>query len=174
MSFARARALVIVGVFFVTAIVLVGVALVRDTQSSLTKAKGCPDGYVLANIRLPEPKEVKISVFNATNEPGLARGVADDFANRKFVVVKAGNSPKAVKGVAVLRYGPKAVGAAHLLRAYFLDQAATEFDRNRQDDVVDVVIGPEFQQIGTTTEVNQSLAALGNPALPDGTCAADS
>jgi hypothetical protein len=174
MSFARARALVVVGVFFVAAIVLVGVALIRDTQSTTAVAAGCPDGWPTANIRLPEPKEVKLAVYNATNEPGLAGGVAADFANRKFNVVKSGNSPKPVKGVAVLRYGPKAVGAAHLLRAYFLDEAATEFDRGRKDDVVDVVIGPEFQQIGTTTEVNQSLAALGNPTLPDGTCAAKS
>ena len=35
------------------------------------------------------------------------------------------------------------------------------------------MIGTDFQQLGTTTEVNQSLAALGNPVLPAGACAAD-
>ena len=31
--------------------------------------------------------------------------------------------------MAVLRFGPKAVGAAHLLRAYFLDEADTQYDK---------------------------------------------
>ena len=70
----------------------------------------------------------------------------------------------------MLRYGPRAVGGAHLLRAYFLDDAATEFDPKRTDDVVDVVLGNGFQQLATTTEVNQSLADLGSAQLPPNTC----
>lgn len=175
MSFARVRALVVIAALTVAAIIFVITAVVRDSQSGGPKVGGCPDGYVLANIKLPEPKDVKIKVYNGSGTPGQGEQVAGDFRNRKFQVdKKVGNAPKAVEGVAVLRYGPEAVGAAHLLRAYFLDEAETQYDRKRKGDVVDVIIGTEFQQLGTTTEVNQSIGALGNPPLPEGACAADS
>jgi LytR cell envelope-related transcriptional attenuator len=175
MSFARVRALVVVAALTVAAIIFVVVALVRDSQTGDTPVAGCPEGFVMANIRLPEPKDVKIKVFNGSGIPGQGEQVADDFRNRKFQVdKKASNSTKAVDGIAVLRYGPEAVGAAHLLRAYFLDEATTQYDRKRKGDVVDVIIGTDFQQLGTTTEVNQSIGALGNPPLPAGACAADS
>jgi len=174
MSFARVRALFIIGMLGVLALVFIGVAVARDTQSG-TRADGeCKEGYQLANIALREPKDVKINVFNATNRPGLATTIANDFQNRKFQVQKTGNAKKGLDEVAVLRYGPKAVGSMHLLRAYFLDQATPEYDAKRQDDVVDIVIGNDFKQLATTTEVNQSLVELGGrPELPPGTCAAD-
>jgi LytR cell envelope-related transcriptional attenuator len=172
MSFARVRALVVVGVLVLAAMVLVVVAFAKDTQTRQPVAEGCPDGWPIADVRLPEPKEVKINVYNATNSPGLASDVANDFENQMFVVGKTGTEKKALAGVAVLRYGPKAVGAAHLLRAYFLDEAKTEFNLKRKDNVVDVVIGTSYKQLATPTEKNQSLAALGHPTLPEGTCAA--
>jgi len=173
MSFARVRALVVVGVLTMVALVFIVIALVRDTQSGADTAAGCPDGYKLADVRLREPKDVKINIYNATNSPGLASNVASDFRNRKFQVLKADNDPqkKGVDSVAVLRYGPKAVGSWHLLRAYFLNEAEPEYDPNRDTDVVDVVIGSGFKQLATITEVNQALAALGQPELPDETCA---
>jgi hypothetical protein len=36
-----------------------------------------------------------------------------------------------------------------------------------------VILGTEFQQLATVTEVNQSIAAIGTPDLPEGTCEAD-
>jgi hypothetical protein len=173
MSFARVRALVILGALVLLALVFIVIALVKDSQTGATVAGGCRDGEVPADITLREPKDVKINVLNATQTPGLADAVATTFTNRKFKVVKKGND-KRVDAVAVLRYGPKGVGSAHLLRAYFLDNAKTEYNPARKDDVVDVVIGPRFTQLATTTEVNQSLAGLGQPQLPAGTCVDDS
>jgi len=177
MSFARVRALVVISALTIAAIIFVVFAMVRDSQSGPATAAGCPDGFVLANIALPESKDVKIKVFNGSGIFGQADRVADDFRNRRFQVApvnkKTDNATKAVNGVAVLRYGPEAVGASHLLRAYFLDEATTEYQRQRKGAVVDVIIGTEFQQLGTTTEVNQSIGALGNPPLPPGACAAE-
>jgi hypothetical protein len=174
MSFARVRALVVVGVLVVAATVLVVMAFAKDTQTGGPVAEGCPEGWPVADIRLPEPKEVKINVYNATDSPGLAGGVASDFKNQAFVIGKTGNDPKkrAVSAVAELRYGPKAVGSAHLLRAFFLDEAQTQFDIRRTDEIVDVVVGINYKQLATPTEMRQSLAALGKPTLPEGTCAA--
>jgi hypothetical protein len=175
MSFARVRALVVVGVLFLAAAILAVMALVRDSQSDPKAAAGCPKNAVLVNTRLPnENKDVKIKVFNGTDQPGLAEGVGEDFAHRGFTVdKKKENSPKAIDQIAVLRYGPKAVGSAWLLRAYFLQEADTQFDARRQNDVVDVIVGKKFQQLATETEVKQSLTQLGNPSPPAGTCPAD-
>ncbi|HZN18013.1 MAG TPA: LytR C-terminal domain-containing protein [Micromonosporaceae bacterium] len=172
MSIARVRALVVVGALFVSAVVLVTMAVLRDTQTvAQARATGCPPGQVPADLRLPEEKNIKINVLNGTRQAGLAEQVAEDFQNREFVVVKPPSTDrKGVNGVAVLRYGPKAVGAAHVLRAYFLNQAEPQFDIKRTSDVVDVVVGNRYRQLGTITEVNQSIGALGKPQLPKGTC----
>jgi hypothetical protein len=171
MSFARVRALVVIGVLSVFALIFIGVALIRDTQSGGETVVGCPEGWKRADLTLRESKDVKIRVFNGTETQGLAATVAQDFENRKFQVIEKGNEKKAVEGVAVLRYGPKSVGSWHLLRAYFLDQADPEYDPNREDDVVDVVVGAGFRQLATTTEVNQALVELGGrPELPPETC----
>jgi len=170
MSFARVRALVVVGLLAVLALVFVVVALVRDTQSSAGLAGSCPEGWPLADVTLREPKDVKINVLNGTDRIGLATSIADDFRNRKFQVKKAGDEKKQIDDIALLRYGPKGVGSAHLLRAYFLDNAEYEYDAKRTDDVVDVVLGSGFQQLATTTEVNQSLGDLGAPVAPAGSC----
>jgi hypothetical protein len=175
MSFARVRALVVVGALFTAAAVFVVLALVRDSQSDPKAAAGCPKDAVLVKTRLPdENKDVKIKVFNGTNQPGLAEKVGEDFSHRGFTVdKKKANNPKAVDAVAVLRYGPNAVGNAWLLRAYFLQEAQTQYDPKRQNDVVDVVVGKRFQQLATETEVKQSLTQLGNPVAPPGACPAD-
>jgi hypothetical protein len=170
MSFARVRALVVVGLLGVLALAFVVTAIIRDTQGKAGTAEGCPEGWPLADVTLHEPKDVKINVFNATDEPGRAGSVADDFRNRKFQVKKVGNERKGIDDVAVLRYGPKGVGSAHLLQAYFLNNAEPGYDPKRTDDTVDVVLGSGFQQLATTTEVNQSLGDIGAPQAPKGSC----
>ncbi|MCF0095678.1 hypothetical protein B0E54_04540 [Micromonospora sp. MH99] len=170
MSFARVRALVVVGLLGVLALAFVITAIVRDSQGEAGAAGGCPDGWPLADVTLHEPKDVKINVLNATIEPGRAGAVADDFRNRKFQVKKVGNAPKGIDDVAVLKFGPKGVSSAHLLKAYFLNNAEPVYDEKRTDDVVDVVLGNGFQQLATTTEVNQSLGDLGPPVAPAGSC----
>jgi hypothetical protein len=171
MSFARVRALVVIGVLSVAAVVFVIVALVRDSQGDTIVGDGCPDGFVRANVTLQEPKEVKIKVYNGTENAGWAADVTANFKNRGFQVVKP-DEGKSVNEIAILRYGPKTVSGAHLLRAYFLDEARLRYDAKRTDDVVDVIVGTRFQQLATTTEVNQSLAAIGEPVLPPGACPA--
>jgi len=174
MSFARVRALVVIGGLVVFALVFVIVAMIRDSQGGEATATTCPDGWALADVQLREAKDVRLNVYNATDTSGLATNIADDLSNRNFQIEEAANDPEGrrIDDVAVLRYGPEAVGSAHLMRAYFLDQARTEYDPAREDDIVDVVIGNAFRQLATTTEVNQSLAALGKPVLPPQTCAA--
>jgi hypothetical protein len=147
-------------------------AMSRDTTGAgSSDGVGCSEGSVVANLALPEVRDVKINVYNGTDQAGLASQVAENFANRDFQVLDSADSETAVEEeVAVLRFGPQAVGAAHVLQAYFLNDVRKEFDIEREDDVVDVVIGSRFQQLATETEVRQSIAALGNPVAPPNTC----
>jgi hypothetical protein len=171
MSFARVRALVVVGVLAVAAVVFVVVTLVRDTQGGNTNGSDCPAGAPLADIRLPnDPAQVKIKVFNGTNRADVEIQVSTEFENRRFVVEKPGKSKTKVAGVAEIRYGPDTVGKAQLLRAYFLARSTMVYNAKRKGDVVDIIIGNQFQQLATTTEVNQSLGAEGEPTLPPGAC----
>jgi LytR cell envelope-related transcriptional attenuator len=173
MSLARLRALIIVGVLVVVAGTLVTIAIVKDRQANADSARSCGAGDVPANLRLPDQaKDIKINVLNATDSPGLARQVGDDFRGRKITVLQEGNDPvaKRVDQVAVLRYGPKSVGMAWLLQTYFLNKAKAEFDIARDNDVVDVVLGQQFKQLASTTEANQALTQMGAPRLPPGTC----
>jgi hypothetical protein len=173
MSFARVRALVVIGVLAVAAVVFVIVALVRDSQQDAVAGGGCPAGSVMADVSLPDtPGEVTVKIYNGTSQAGLAESVTNDFSNRGFKTQKPAENKKKFKGVAQLRYGPAAVGKAHLLKAYFLAQAEPQYNPKRKGDVVDVVIGNEYQQLATTTEVNQSLVELGEPDVPPGACAA--
>lgn len=173
MSFARVRALVVIGVLAVAAVVFVVVALVRDTQSDAVAGDGCPDGAPRANVTLPDdPDEVKVRVLNGTKEAGKADKVTNDFKNRGFVMQKPGESKSKFERIAIIRYGPKAVGDAQLLKAYFLGKALPQYNAKRTDDIVEIVVGAGFQQLATSTEVNQSLVELGEPEVPPGACAA--
>lgn len=170
MTFARVRALVVVGALAVAAVVFVVVALVRDTQNGAAASDPCPDGAPRANLTLPEPKEVKIKVFNATDNDGWGGQISEDFKNRGFLTQKPQDNRTQVDEIAVLRFGPKAVGAAHLLDAYFLNEAEAQYNPKRDNDQVDVVIGTQFRQLATSTEVNQALVESGQPKAPPGSC----
>ncbi|WP_030434032.1 LytR C-terminal domain-containing protein [Actinoplanes subtropicus] len=172
MSFARVRALIVVGVLAVAAIVFVITALVRDSQGKEISGTNCPAGAPLADVTLPDdPAEVTIKVYNGTSTSGLADSVSNEFKNRRFTVQKPSESKTRYKGVAEIRYGPDAVGRAQLLRAYFLDQSKLEYNPKRKGILIDIVIGSGFRQLATTTEVNQSLVEVGEPTLPPGACA---
>jgi LytR cell envelope-related transcriptional attenuator len=171
MSFARVRALVVVGVLAVAAIVFVIVALVRDTQGGAVADGGCPAGAPLADVTLPDdPAEVVVKVYNGTNNAGLANAVTTEFKNRRFTTQKPAENKTKFKGVAIIRFGPDTVGKAQLLRAYFLAQSKMEYSAKRKGQLIDIVVGDQYRQLATTTEVNQSLVEVGEPTVPPGAC----
>jgi hypothetical protein len=128
---------------------------------------------VPVSTTLKQRFEVRLSVFNASGVPGVGQQVFDEFRSREFQMVTLTDPyPGEYMEVAVIRYGPRAVGAAWLVAAYFREPAK-DFDIHRADDTVDVILGKAFQQLNTTTEVNQAIAAAGRPTAPPGTCAVD-
>ncbi|GII20501.1 LytR C-terminal domain-containing protein [Planosporangium mesophilum] len=173
MTIARIRALAVVGALFLAALVLVTVSIVKDKQTQ-TPGSTCAKGSVRVDSHLADAETIQLNVYNATDEVGLAKKVALELKQRKFKVdpEKASNDPlgKPVEGVAVLRYGPKMVGAAWVVRSYFLNEAVGEFDPNRQEETIDVVLGPSFKKLATETEQRLSLASAGRAVPPKGTC----
>ena len=95
-----------------------------------------------AKIKIPERYEVTINVINGTKIVGLAQRVGEDLKNRGFVLkgtaTAAGNKVYP-DDVAIIVYGPAAVGAAQLVRANFLldEEESMQFDLNREGAEVD-------------------------------------
>jgi LytR cell envelope-related transcriptional attenuator len=174
MTFARVRALVLVGFLVVAAAVVAAVVIGQDSQRGAASA-GCPADWPRADMTLHGTRDIVVAVFNGGSRSGTAAAVAGDFRNRDFHVrpLREPAKQERVKGVAVLRYGPEAVGAAHVVRAYFLGKATLDYDAARRGAQVDVVVGEKFQSLAQPTDVNIALADMGHPKVPPGTCVRD-
>lgn len=175
MTFPRVRALIFVAVLFVTAGVVVLTAVNRDTQTQ-PRQDPCLPGQIRVNVAVPRQSDVTLNVYNATDRAGLAEQIAAEFRNRGFT---ANTMPDPPEGgpydlAGYLVFGPEAVGAAWLVSAYFLPrQYEPLFQADREGPEVDVILGNGFQQLSTSTEVNQRIADLGPPEPPNSdTCAA--
>lgn len=154
---------------------LAGMGLLRSAaDSSLPPAAPQPtassDRCAQADVRLPvrlDQVEVRVIDVDADRD----EAVATDLRNRGFTTTAGGSEPAGTtraEAVATLRYGPRAVGKAAVLQAMLLNKADTQFDPARADVVVDLVVGRDFRQLATPTEVNQALAEAGEPTLPPG------
>jgi hypothetical protein len=102
---------------------------------------------------------VTLRVFNATSTAGLATTVAASLQGRGFVVSEIGNDPNPdleVTGVGELRYGRRGAENAEFVRVFM--PAIGDRPDTRADAIVDVVLGPEFQQLATPEEVSAALA----------------
>src|SRR4051794_239466 len=66
MTFSRVRALIFVAVLFVTATIVVVMAIGRDTQTKITHRESCAAGEVPAKNDMPERNQVTVNVYNGT------------------------------------------------------------------------------------------------------------
>lgn len=139
-------------------------------SSPSSTASTCPGGLVPARLALPDFGEIKVNLYNGTTREALAGQIGAQLRLREVNVLLTANAKEPYGGVALIRYGPDAVGAAWVMRSLFADDAQTTFDINRPTDTVDVVLGETFQNLATPTEVNRSIALLGRAVAPPGTC----
>ena len=105
-----------------------------------------------------DPTTVTVRVFNATDEGGLAKAVADDLMSRGFNVPEYANDPsdREVTGTGEVRFGARGKDAAAFLGVFLPD--AGEYPDTRATTQVDLVIGPEFTGLATPEEVAAALA----------------
>ena len=135
----------------------------------------CPAGAVPAQAKMPERSQVKMRVYNGTKRPGLANTVGAEFKQRGFVVTKMQNAPgnRTYPNIAIIKYGPRALGSAQLVDANFLGEATRQFDIKRKDDTRRRrAWATASSSWPPASRCNQSIAALQEPDLPPGTCAA--
>jgi hypothetical protein len=178
MNVARVRALALMSLLLIAALVLVFVTLHKDKQSTADYATGCPAGQVAVVIKpLPDVGQIDLKIFNGTKTPELASTTADNFRHHGFKVEKVTNKDNkpTTGGVAQIYFGPNTFAGAWVVRAYFLMTDPSEdenmhFDPKNKSDIVTVIIGTDFKQIGASTEVKQAIAALSQPVAPPGTC----
>ncbi len=105
-----------------------------------------------------DPTTVTVRVFNATDEPGLAKTVRDELTNRGFNVPEYANDPsdREVTGPGEVRFGARGRDAAAFLGVFL--PGAGEYPDTRATAQVDLVIGPEFTGLATPEEVAAALA----------------
>ncbi|MFI5956903.1 LytR C-terminal domain-containing protein [Cryptosporangium sp. NPDC051539] len=158
MSLARVRALTVIGVLALVAVITVVWAIVTDDQTGTTAA-GCNT----VQTKIPNPKQVRVRVYNGTDETGLATTVQKELKKRGFQVIAVGNDPQnePVTQTAQIRYGPTGAGAAQLLQATVLGSVIV--DDAREDNSVDVVLGIAYKELTAEKDVPAALANLEPP-----------
>jgi LytR cell envelope-related transcriptional attenuator len=179
MNAARIRAIAIVGVLAIAAGVLTKVAISDDKQSRTNfTAKCAPHLVPVVTDPLPDYNQITLKIYNGSKVPGQAKNLAAEFSHRNFKVedVGAHDDKPTISDVADLYYGPKTLAAAWVVRSEFLlsnpnVNQGMYFNIKNTSNVVVVVIGTGFKELGAKTEVNQSIAALKLPSAPPGTCA---
>ncbi|MEU8607066.1 hypothetical protein AB0C29_03570 [Actinoplanes sp. NPDC048791] len=121
------------------------------------------------DLKLPDnPGDVVIKVVGRSD---LVGATAIELGHRGFVASELRSfDPDADNAgpVAVLRYGPQAVGAATVVRALVSGDVAMKFLPDRGDRTIDLALGTGFRRLATTTEVNMALVELGEPTRPPG------
>lgn len=90
--------------------------------------------------------KVKVNVYNASEDrTGLASAVSKGLRDRGFEIQEIGNSSEKRVGDAIV-YGYKDLSRAYTLAAHF-PSAALILDDDREERVVDVLIGQDFKAL---------------------------
>jgi hypothetical protein len=137
--------------------------LSQDAELDQAKAAAC-DSAATAPPSL-DATTVTLRVFNATPTAGLATTVAEALQARGFVVSEIGNDPNPdleVTGTGELRFGRRGAETAEFVKV-FLPGIGVRQD-TRADGIVDVVLGPDFQQLAPAEEVSAALAPAASAA----------
>ncbi|MFI5934237.1 LytR C-terminal domain-containing protein [Actinoplanes sp. NPDC051494] len=111
------------------------------------------------------PSEIRIRVLDGGAPAGLPATTAAQLRERSYSVLD-GTPAREPSATTTLRYGPTSIGAAALLIAVLHGETTMQFDPDRTDEAVDVILGPSFTRLATTTELNQTLTIAGPPTAP--------
>jgi hypothetical protein len=107
------------------------------------------------------PGNVTLRVYNAGAQGGKAGEVGAELQARGFVVDEIANDPHAdytVTGVGELRFGPGNQRTADYVRLFI--PGATDRADTRADARVDVVLGPQFQQLASADEIAAAVDSV--------------
>ena len=105
--------------------------------------------------------EINLNVYNATNRPGLARTVADEFVARKFVVGAVANTEAGYRGIAAVVSGPAGQSAALSVQRNL--PGSDYFQDGRTDGSVDVILAQDYKALAPPELVDQTPGTLSCP-----------
>jgi hypothetical protein len=164
--------------------VVVTAALVAGAwwwQSRRTEAEFTSGPAVICPSPSPTPTvvpiaAVKVNVYNATEQRGLASQVATQLRKRGFTVKKVDNDPlgRTVTGAAEVRSSARGAGAARTVTAQVAPAgqvgaapAVTAVPDQRKDATVDLVIGAAWHGLRPPADAAAALSPTPRP-VPSG------
>ena len=114
-------------------------------------------------VVLPDPRTIKVNVYNATKHRGLAKATSVELAARGFGIGTVANDPlnKLIVGTAQIRYGTKGAAQAKVVAAQ-VPSPIMVTDR-RKDGSVDFVIGEQYSSLNTPAQAQTQLKAVPTP-----------
>jgi LytR cell envelope-related transcriptional attenuator len=128
----------------------------QEAERQETAAAACSSAA--AAIPSLDPATVTVRVLNASDLSGRAGQVAEALQNRGFVVSEIGNDDTnaEVTGIGQVRYGKPGIDAARFLS---LQQPGVDMVQDtRATTTVDLVIGPDFDQLATPESITEALS----------------
>jgi hypothetical protein len=121
-----------------------------------------PTCAVIAPTDAPDPADIGLNVYNATDRSGLAQSVAGEMRERGFAILDVANDPtsRTVVHVAEIRATDEDQPGVELLMSHF--PGAVFYADERTDPSIDLVLGGAFEGVAPEP-------AAGEPAEPEGT-----
>lgn len=123
---------------------------------------------------VPLPKKVSVLVLNSTNHNGIASATKKALTKQGFRVTDAKNDSGSygghglIKGVAEIRYGPRALPAATLLHFYLPHAKLRSTDSSSRQVIV--ALGEKYKAIASAKAVHKAMRAghvhFGVPKAP--------
>lgn len=131
-------------------------AATDDDSEPVVQAPVCA---VSVPTEAPPPEEISINVYNGTSRNGLASQVARDMREQGYVILDVANDPlsRSITGVAEVRAADAENLAVQLIMSQF--PGARFIPDERDDEVIDVVLGEQFQAIGPQNPDPESTVA---------------
>ncbi|HEY8300893.1 MAG TPA: LytR C-terminal domain-containing protein [Jatrophihabitans sp.] len=112
---------------------------------------------------VPRPTKVSVLVLNSTSKNGIATSTQKALTKQGFHVTDAKNDGAAygghgvIKGVAEIRYGPRALPAATLVHLYL--PKASMHETNASSRLVTVSLGAGYKTIAPEKAVHKAMRA---------------
>jgi LytR cell envelope-related transcriptional attenuator len=128
------------------------------SSHATTSTSGSPKPVVL-----PNPRSIRVNVYNATKRRGLARSTSVELSARGFIIGTVANDPlnKLIVGTAEIRYGSKGSAQARVVAAQV--PSPTMVLDKRTNTTVDFVIGEAFTALNTPAQTAVALTASPSP-----------
>jgi hypothetical protein len=107
------------------------------------------------------PADIQVNVYNATERPGLANRTAEALEGREYDIQAVDNDPEqsTVEGAAHIRFGPAGREAAEVLHQVV--PAAELREDARESEEIDLVLGPDFEELPPAEESDGDATATG-------------